>query len=220
MKKHFFYLLFALLLSHLSQVMPSENSSPKGHGYLGLLSGVSFRYTENNSGFYKSFFPGSVTGIFGDYDFNRWKIEVEISDIENAMNLSTSKTKTFVSAQEWSIIFMTNGYYVPFDFNIVRPYVGVGTGYGIHSYACHRNNPPPPGDVFDFNHVRQYSNGFSYQVMSGLEFLLNKQVNLDLEYRFWSMPHTPYKEFNGDKGIDSINSSANIVLLKLIYKFP
>ena len=199
------FFLVLLLNAYGVDSPPIEIDSSKGHGYFGLLTGISFRYPEHASEFYKSFFVGSVTGIFGGYDFNRWKLELEVSDIENAVNLVTSRDKNHTTSQEGSITIMGNGYYVPFDFKIARPYVGAGVGYAIHSFVFQENNPVKKDDVFDFSTFRKYANGFSYQAIAGIEFLLSNSVNLDLEYRFWGA---------------SSHLASNLLLLKLTYKFP
>jgi opacity protein-like surface antigen len=212
MKKLFILIFFFSYISHPIMAKP-------GHGYLGLLSGVSFHAPEKTSNFYKSFYTGTTVGIFGGYDFNYGKLEAEISDIENPVNHLVATTNTYVTAQEWSVIFMSNAYLIPFQFKIVRPYVGGGIGYAVHSYAFHQENTPKPGDIFDFNHLRKYSNGFAYQVIGGLEFLLSPLVNLDIEYRLWGMPSISYKQMGIFNSV-STSLSENLVLIKLTYKFP
>lgn len=114
---------------------------------------------------------------------------------------------------------MGNGYYVPFDFKTARPYLGAGIGYAVHSYAFHRENSAKNGEIFNFNHIRKYSNGFSYQAIAGIEFPLNHSVNFDLEYRIWGMPSILYKPTPSYRRV-STSLTSNLFLIKLTYKFP
>ena len=215
-------MLLAFLLAtslYADKISSPQTVVSQGHGYMGLLGGAGFRYPSKNSVFFKSLHSGPVSGIFGGYDFSKWKIELQISDRESPVNHEFSSVSTSKTAEEWSIPFMLNGYCIPFKLEIVRPYIGAGIGYAIHSYAWHRNNPLSPDEFINFNHIRKYSNGFAYQAMAGLEFILSPNVNLDLEYCFWEMPKIHYGGFDGFDRV-STNLKENLVLIKLAYKFP
>jgi opacity protein-like surface antigen len=187
--------------------------------YLGLMGGVSFKNSSTTSTFYKSFDAGPITGIFGGYDFSYGKIELQVSQRENPVNHEYASISTAKTAEESAVTFFANGYYFPFHFQLIRPYAGVGLGYAIHSYAWHRHNHLSKGEFVNFNHIRKYSNGFTYQVVAGFEFKLHTSVRLSLEYDFWAMPWIHYGGFEHFDKV-STSFSSNLLLIKLTYKFP
>ena len=159
------------------------------------------------------FDTGFGAGLVGGFDFGTYRLEGEFAyrtndhDKISAFGLSPS-----ADGDTSSMALMVNGYY---DFRMVSPtivpYLGVGVGGARVSTKLEE---PGGSAVIDDDDLV-----FAYQVMAGVGFAVNKQVTIDLGYKYFATADPSFEVIGtGGAKLDSEYSSHN-VFLGLRYSF-
>jgi opacity protein-like surface antigen len=155
----------------------STSSALAAGPYVGASGGVSiFHDSDLNS-------PGAPTikasydtgfgfNLNGGYNFDGFRVEGEFgyknADIDKVSIPGASATVT--GADSTVMSYMANGYFDFKNSTQVTPFIGAGIGL-LH------------GEIDD-NGFKTTDNAFGYQFMAGVGFNLNKNVTLELSYRF------------------------------------
>lgn len=141
------------------------------------------------------FDTGYGLGAFGGYDFGTWRLEGELSYRKNDL-------KDF-DGDISSSGLIGNAYY---DFRMVSPsivpYLGGGLGFADVSLEA-------PG-VDDDDVV------FAYQLAAGVGFVMNKQVTIDLGYKYFA---TSDPEFATNAGKREAEYKSHNLFLGARYNF-
>ncbi len=171
----------------------------------------------------KSFIHGMNVGAALGYVINsKLRAEVDYTTYVSALDKVTSTLRGPLTAEEISYAVMFNGYFSPWHWSRVTPYIGVGVGVGVIEPSIHYNRLPVPSML----HTRETDAGFAYQLMAGFRYALTSDLSIGLEYRYLSMPRISYPgDSNCGEGACStipypgVNSSLAISsgLLKIEY---
>ncbi len=158
----------------------------EGKPYASMTTGVTFLEDSDltSPGVRDSvdFESGYNLGAALGYDFGPGRMEVEIAYRDNEANrISSQGTTTEVDGNFSALSFMVNGYYDFRNRSIVTPFVTAGLGYANVHF-----------EEFD-DHT-----GFAYQVGAGVGIALNKQVSLDLGYKYFATADTKFDEVEAD----------------------
>lgn len=135
------------------------------------------------------FETGYNLGVALGYDFGHGRVETEIAYKDNEANrISSQGIKTETDGNFSSLSFMVNGYLDFKNQSIVTPFITAGLGYSNVDY-----------EDFD-DHT-----GFTYQVGAGVGIALNKQISLDLSYRYCETDNTKFDDVRAEYQSHNIN---------------
>lgn len=158
----------------------------EGKPYASMTTGVTFlndsdlSYPEERGSV--DFETGYNLGAALGYDFGPGRVEVEIAYRDNEANrLTRQGTTTEVDGNFSALSFMVNGYYDFRNRSIVTPFVTAGLGYANVD-----------AEDFDDHTV------FAYQVGAGVGIALNKQVSLDLGYKYFATDDPEFDEVEAE----------------------
>jgi opacity protein-like surface antigen len=182
--KRFMNKVFALLTAAIAMMMPIASEATEGSFYGGVQGGVNLLHCSflesRNIEFNTGYTVAGVAGYFWHYGL---RLEGEVAYRDNdyrlfGTNSNAVKTTFHGHVDTWS--FMANGYYdIPFcDYVPLNPYFGAGIG---DDFVHQRINME--GTTFRGN-----KNGFSWQVMAGLNYTCFESFMLSLEYKFHMAP--------------------------------
>jgi opacity protein-like surface antigen len=198
-------LVFMVFLLLTALAVPTFAAGP----YVGIEGGVVFLSDSTLSGpggsldlEYKT---GFGAGLVGGFDFGTYRLEGEFAyrtndhDQVSAFGLSAP-----ADGDTSSIALMVNGYY---DFRMVSPtivpYVGVGIGGA--QVSAKLGDPGFPSIIDDDDMV------FAYQFMAGVGFAVNKQVTIDLGYKYFATADPSFEVIGtGGAKLDSEYKSHNV----------
>jgi opacity protein-like surface antigen len=133
------------------------------------------------------FDTGLVFGAALGYDFNRFRVEGEISYQKNDID-KTSAQGVFVDATGDSVAlsFLINGYYDFINSSAFTPYISAGLGFA----------------QVEFNDLDISSLGFSgsndedtvfaYQIGIGVGYAVSEKVTIDVKYRYFGAEDSEY----------------------------
>ena len=180
--KKFLMLVALLMIPAVSSAAPYR----QGPYFAGFL-GVTVPEDADASGAFHDriqFDPGLNIGGAAGFDFGAARLEGEISYKQGEVKTVTDKdTNTSFRGVDGSIdvtAFMANIFVDLQGQMPITPYFGGGVGFA----AMHQS------DTFDFNGGLLYAAddaiAFAYQVGAGLEIPLNRQLSLDLAYRYFA----------------------------------
>ena len=152
----------------------------------------------------------AINGAIG-YDFDTFRAEVEVgyqkNDFDSSENYNNgiyTGTTSFVNGDLTSNSLFANGYYDFKNNSPLVPYLGAGIGYAN----------------VELNHIRSdagygsYSNDdsvFAYKLMAGVSYAINKNVAIDLSYRYVGAANPSFDEGYGST-TDFEFSSHNFLL--------
>ena len=206
MKRRAPVFIVVLLLAILA--VPAFAAGP----YLGVEGGVTFLSDASVSGpglsgdlEYKT---GFGAGVVGGFDFGTYRLEGEFVYRLNDHDQFSGSFSGPVDGDTSSWALMVNGYY---DFKMVSPTIVPYIGIGIGGASISVDATAPGVRVDDDDLV------FAYQAMAGVGFVVNKQVTIDLGYKYFATAD-PSFELVGGGTVDSEYSSHN-VFLGLRYNF-
>jgi opacity protein-like surface antigen len=153
---------------------------------------------------------GFGLGLFGGYDYGTWRLEGEFAyRLNDHDEFSVTGFTAPLDGDTSSMALMVNAYY---DFKMVSPtivpYIGVGTGGAFISVDA---------SVEGLQLLDDDDLVFAYQAMAGVGFAVNKQVTIDLGYKYFATAD-PSIEVEGGGSVDSEYASHN-VFLGLRYNF-
>lgn len=175
-----------------------------------MSEGLSSRRDEPYGNGSKKFkLGGSIAGSIG-YNFHSLgKLELELNERENPVKILTDTIRAHpITATEQSQAFMANAYLSPWCWNNFTPFVGAGYGYTRTQFALHTNLFPPPS----FSHAYHTTYHSAYQIMGGINYALDANISLGVEYRYFKIPTIEYPRVKSRYASDD-------VLLNLTYLF-
>lgn len=174
--------LFALAIMAAPAV--SSASSTRVGPYLSGFIGVTIP-ADADAGFFNEeieFDPGFNVGGAAGMDYGALRVEGEISykeaDVDSITDRGTGETFRGIEGGIEATAFMVNLFVDLHSPGPITPYFGGGVGFA----ALHQS------ETFD-DLVTFYASDdemvFAYQAGAGLEIALNRQVSLDLAYRYF-----------------------------------
>ena len=159
------------------------------------------------------FDTGYGLGLVGGHDFGTWRLEGEFTWRKNDnKEISSAFGTDPIGGDVSTLALMVNAYY---DFRMVSPtfvpYLGVGVG-GARVSA--KVDDPIDGTVIDDNDMV-----FAYQLAAGVGFVVNKQITIDLGYKYFATADPSFEVIGaGGAKLDAEYKSHNI-FLGLRYSF-
>ena len=156
------------------------------------------------------FDTGYGVGVFGGYDYGTWRLEGEFTWRKNDnKEVSSAFGTDSIGGDTSSMALMLNGYY---DFRMVSPtfvpYLGVGVG---GARVATKVDDPVDGTVIDDNDMV-----FAYQLAAGVGFVMNRQVTIDLGYKYFA---TSDPEFATNTGKREAEYKSHNLFLGVRYNF-
>lgn len=207
MKKTLFTILALATLA-----MPTVSSAtPARPGpYVSGFIGVTIPSDTDTTGAFNDtirFDPGINVGGTMGMDFGTVRLEGEISYKEGNIDTVTEDTGERFTGIDGGIeatAFMANLFVDLHGPGPITPYLGGGVGFA----ALHQS------DTFDRSGLLLYVEDdevvFAYQVGAGLEIALNRQVSLDLAYRYFRTSEASFAET--DLEFESHNATVGLRL--------
>ena len=184
-----------------------------GHAGAVFLSDSTFEAAGISIGDAK-FDTGYGLGVVGGYDYGTWRLEGEFTyRVNDNKEITSGGITDPVGGDTSSMALMVNAYY---DFRTVSPtfvpYLGVGIGGA--RVAAEVTDPTTATTVIDDSDMV-----LAYQVAAGVGFVVNKQITIDLGYKYFATAD-PSFEISGAGGVklDAEYASHNI-FLGLRYSF-
>lgn len=151
------------------------------------------------------FDPGIYLGATGGYDFGMLRLEGEISYRNSDIKSITDKSDGFslrnVDGDIEAIAFMANGFVDFHNTSRVTPYIGGGIGFASLRLSDTTAVDTRGGQVGSFPvYGAADDTVFAWQAGAGVEIALNRQVSLDLGYRYFA---TEKADFESDLDINT-----------------
>lgn len=214
MKKH---LLSLLVLSLLAIPAVASATPPRPGPYVSGFVGVTVPQSVNGTSYdggltfndHVEFEPGlNIGGTLG-YDFGGVRFEGEISYKDLQLDTITDRnTGDRFKVEEGSVdttAFMANVFVDLHNASPITPYIGGGVGFA----ALHLN------DVYAFGVAEPlyFSDDqvvFAYQAGGGLDVALNRQLSLDLAYRYFGTSEASF--VNSEFEVRSHNATVGLRL--------
>ena len=174
--------LFALAIMAAPAV---SSASPNRVGpYISGFIGVTIP-ADADAGFFNEeieFDPGFNVGGTAGMDYGTLRVEGEISykeaDVDSITDRGTGETFRGIEGGIEATAFMVNLFVDLHSPGPITPYFGGGVGFA----ALHQSETFDDLGTFYFADDEMV---FAYQAGAGLEIALNRQVSLDLAYRFF-----------------------------------
>ena len=183
MKKTFLVVVVLLMLFMLPAASFSAAPRPYISGQLGVAFLADSDVTE--PGYYTEtleyeydFDPGFATTFAGGVNFGMFRVEGEIGYQTNEIDR--------VNADIYCLSFLANGYIDFVNTSRFTPYISAGIGIA---------NVGVESDYYDYYYDDYYHDSdyyedddtvFAYQVGAGVAYAINKNMTLDLKYRFFA----------------------------------
>jgi opacity protein-like surface antigen len=153
------------------------------------------------------FDTGLGLGLVGGYDYGTWRLEGEFAWRKNDnKEISSAFGTDPIGGDVSTLALMVNGYY---DFRMVSPtfvpYLGVGVG-GARVSA--KVDDPIDGAIIDDDDMV-----FAYQLAAGVGFVVNKQLTIDLGYKYFATADPSFEIIDsGGIKLDAEYMSHNVFL--------
>lgn len=148
------------------------------------------------------FDTGYGLGVAGGFDYGTWRLEGEFTYRANDIDQFSGFGFSGPNGDTSSMALMVNAYY---DFRMVSPafvpYIGGGLGGARISVDASGG-----GQVIDDDDIV-----FAYQAAAGIGFAVNKQVTLDLGYKYFATADQSF-EVSGIGTVDGEYKSHNVFL--------
>ena len=156
------------------------------------------------------FDTGYGVGVFGGYDYGTWRLEGEFTyRLNDNKEVTDGGITDPIGGDTSSMALMLNAYY---DFRMVSPTFVPYIGAGIGGARVATEVTDLGVTVIDDSDIV-----FAYQLAAGVGFVVNKQVTIDLGYKYFATAD-PSFEFTGGGTLDGEYKSHN-VFLGLRYSF-
>lgn len=185
MKKTFSVVVGLFILLILPAVSFSAAPRPYISGQLGVAFLSDSDFTE--PGYYTEtldFDPGFATTFAGGVNFGMFRVEGEIGYQTNEIDRVRGGGYSYnANADLYCLSFLANGYIDFVNKSPFTPYISAGIGIanvGVKSdyYYDHHN------DLYYY--YEDDDTVFAYQVGAGVAYSINKNMILDLKYRFFA----------------------------------
>ena len=150
------------------------------------------------------FDTGYGLGVVGGYDYGTWRLEGEFTyRVNDHDQISLLGVTGPLGGDTSSMALMLNAYY---DFRMVSPtivpYIGGGIGGAFVSVDA---------SVGGLQLIDDDDLVFAYQVAAGVGFAVNKQVTIDLGYKYFATAD-PSFDLSGGGSVDGEYKSHNVFL--------
>lgn len=133
------------------------------------------------------FDTGLVFGAALGYDFNRFRVEGEISYQKNDVDKIGAQGVLFdPSGDTTALSFLVNGYYDFINRSAFTPYISAGLGFAQIEF----NNLDISG--VGFSGSSDDDTVFAYQVGIGIGYSLSEKVTIDVKYRYFGTDDSEY----------------------------
>ncbi len=178
MKKTFSVVVALFMLLMLPVVSFSAAPRPYISGQLGMSFLTDSDYTEPYDYGTMEFDPGFATSFAGGANFGMFRVEGEIGYQYNEMDKASvcvgSSCATFNqnNSDMSALSFLANGYFDFVNSSPVTPYVTAGIGVARVG--------------LEIEDVSLEDTVFAYQIGVGVAFAINKNMNIDLKYRYFA----------------------------------
>jgi len=138
--------------------------------------------TDPDSGpFTMEYDTGFALGGALGYDFNRFRVEGEISYQTNDIDkLSATRGSVTASGDVSSLAFLINGYFDFVNDSAFTPYISAGIGYAKIDLNDFNSAGSGESDYSDDDSV------FAYQVGLGVGYAVTEKVTIDVKYRYFA----------------------------------
>ncbi|HOX16422.1 MAG TPA: outer membrane beta-barrel protein [Smithellaceae bacterium] len=185
MKKTFSVVIGLFILLILPAVSFSAAPRPYISGQLGVAFLSDSDFTE--PGYYTEtldFDPGFATTFAGGVNFGMFRVEGEIGYQTNEIDRVRGGGYSYnANADLYCLSFLANGYIDFVNKSPFTPYISAGIGIanvGVKSdyYYDHHNDR--------YYYYDDDDTVFAYQVGAGVAYSINKNMILDLKYRFFA----------------------------------
>jgi opacity protein-like surface antigen len=139
------------------------------------------------------FDTGLAFGAALGYDFNRFRVEGEISYQKNDIDKISAQGVSLVpTGDAKALSFLINGYYDFINHSAFTPYISAGLGLA----------------QVEFNDLDIYKVGFSgssdedtvfaYQIGIGVGYAITEKVTIDVKYRYFGTEDSEYDSTEGE----------------------
>ena len=181
-KKMLIISVCVLAIFFSSSAYSSEGLYVSGNIGFAMLSDSDVTFTTDpGPGFTMEYDTGFAFGGALGYDFNKFRVEGEISYQKNDINkVSAAGGSGDASGDLSSLAFLINGYFDFVNDSAFTPYISAGVGYAKI-------------DMNDFNVAgsgdSNYSDNdsvFAYQVGLGVGYAVTEKVTIDVKYRYFA----------------------------------
>ena len=133
------------------------------------------------------FDTGLALGAALGYDFNRFRVEGEISYQKNDVD-KISAPGVFLdgTGESAALSFLINGYYDFINHSAFTPYISVGLGFAQVEF----NDLDISG--LGFSGSNDEDTVFAYQVGLGVGYAVTQKVTIDVKYRYFGAQDSEY----------------------------
>jgi len=190
MKKTFSVVVVLFMLLMLPAVSFSAAPRPYISGQLGVAFLADSDITEtgySTETLTLEFDPGFATSFAGGVNFGMFRVEGEIGYQINDIDRVTGGGYSYnANADAYCLSFLVNGYIDFVNTSRFTPYISAGIGIanvGVESdddYYCDGYS------CYDSDYYDDDDTVFAYQVGAGVAYAINKNMTLDLKYRFFA----------------------------------
>ena len=219
MKKHLITVATAvtLALPALSQAAPLRQGGYVS-GFLGVsaprnseTNGIDF-FNSNGASFNEQvdFDPGIYVGGTGGYNFGFFRLEGELSYRHAEINSISNGTFRNPDGNLGALAVMGNAFFDLRNSTPVTPYWGGGVGFAsLHLSDTYGTDSLGRTLVY----AGDTDTVFAYQAGAGLEIALNRQLSLDLGYRYFGTSTARFganKDITTDLKLESHNGAVGL----------
>jgi len=133
------------------------------------------------------FDTGLALGAALGYDFNRFRVEGEISYQKNDVDkIGAPGVSLNAAGESVALSFLINGYYDFINNSAFTPYISVGLGFAQVEF----NDLDISG--LGFSGSTDEDTVFAYQVGIGVGYALTQKVTIDVKYRYFGAEDSEY----------------------------
>ena len=133
------------------------------------------------------FDTGLALGAALGYDFNRFRVEGEISYQTNDVDKIGAQGVFFdATGDATALAFLINGYYDFVNSSAFTPYISAGLGYAQVAFNdLNISGSGFPGSSDD-------DSVFAYQIGIGIGYAVTEKVTIDVKYRYFGTENSEY----------------------------
>jgi opacity protein-like surface antigen len=133
------------------------------------------------------FDTGLAFGAALGYDFNRFRVEGEISYQQNDVDKISAQGFLFdATGDAKALSFLINGYYDFVNRSAFTPYISAGLGFAQYEF----NNLNISG--LGFPGSNEEDTVFAYQIGIGVGYAVTEKVTIDVKYRYFGTEDSEY----------------------------
>jgi len=133
------------------------------------------------------FDSGLALGAALGYDFNRFRVEGEISYQKNDVDkIGAQGVSLDATGDATALSFLINGYYDLKNRSAFTPYISAGLGFAQIEF----NNIDISG--LGFSGSNDEDTVFAYQIGMGIGYAVTEKVTIDVKYRYFGTEDSEY----------------------------